>query len=76
MVKELTDGRHRAKQIIHKYNNHFPEGATAGEMARLREPLLHDLFGSVGKDSWVEAPMWIDLGCNIAVGDRFYANYK
>ena len=76
MGKELTNGRHRAKQLIHQFNTHFPEGATVGEMEKYRSSKLREIFGATGEDSWVEPPLFVDYGCNTKVGDRFYANFK
>lgn len=61
---------------MHKYNNHFPEDATADSLTKDRELMLRGIFGSVGKAPFIEPPLNIDYGCNISVGDGFYSNFK
>lgn len=40
-----------------------------------REETLRQLFGRVG-DVYIEAPLFVDYGCNISIGKGFYANFK
>lgn len=76
MTPELVTGRYRARKLTTKYNNYFPEDSTPYSLFDDRTKLLEELLGSVGKDTYIEAPFYIDYGCNIRVGERFYANYK
>ena len=46
------------------------------ELAKGREGILKELFGHVGKGVFVEPPLFVDYGCNISIGDGFYANAK
>ena len=39
-----------------------------------RDRLFHELFGSLGKDGFLEPPFNCDYGCNTYIGDNFYAN--
>lgn len=41
-----------------------------------RDQMLRHLFGKVGKGVYLEPPLFVDYGCNISVGDGFYANAK
>lgn len=41
-----------------------------------REVTLRKLFGRVGRGVYIEPPLFVDYGCNISVGDGFYANFK
>ena len=40
-----------------------------------REEILRDVFGTVGKDPWIESPFYCDIGETTHVGDNFYANH-
>jgi acetyltransferase-like isoleucine patch superfamily enzyme len=75
LAPELVTSRHRARQIIHKYNSHFPDSATPESLFSDRAEILTSLLGRVGKDPVVEPPLRVDYGCNISVGDDFYANF-
>ncbi len=75
-VPELTNGRFRARKLMDKYNKYFPEDATFESLAEDREVMLKELMGSVGKDIFMEPPVYVDYGCNISIGERFYANFK
>jgi len=73
---ELAAGRWRARRIVHKYNNHFPDDVTPEALVSFREGLLRELVGKVGNDVYIEPPLNVDYGCNISLGDRFYANFN
>lgn len=38
--------------------------------------MLRELLGRVGRDCYIEAPFNVDYGCNISIGNNFYANSK
>lgn len=40
-----------------------------------REELIRNIFKSVGSNCCVNKPFYCDYGCNISVGDNFYANF-
>jgi hypothetical protein len=48
----------------------------AAEMSSRRETILRSLFGRASGDVYIEPPLFVDYGCNISVGDGFYANFK
>lgn len=75
-VPELMNGRFRARKLMDKYNKYFPEDATFESLAEDREVMLKELMGRVGKDIFMEPPVYVDYGCNISIGERFYANFK
>ncbi|KAF3761400.1 hypothetical protein M406DRAFT_333463 [Cryphonectria parasitica EP155] len=76
LAPELVQGRFRARRFMHKYNNYFPEDATADSLCADREQMLRGILGSVGTSPFVEPPVNIDYGCNVSVGDGFYSNFK
>ena len=40
-----------------------------------REELVRGIFSSVGSNVVINKPFHCDYGCNISIGDNFYANY-
>ena len=65
----LVAERERARELFGLYNQ---TGATDRESRQL---ILEELFGSVGENPTVEPPVRCDYGEQIAVGDRFFANF-
>lgn len=76
LAPELMQGRFRARQLAHRYNAYFPADATVESLMADREEMLKGLFGAVGKGPYIEGPLNVDYGCNISIGDGFYANFK
>lgn len=76
MDPALMDGRFRARRFMHKYNNHFPDDATADSLTQERDAMLREQFGKIGKEPFIEPPLNIDYGSNIIIGDRFYSNFN
>ena len=66
---ELVADRERARELVGLYNR------TETTDRESRELLLEELFGSVGERPTVEPPFRCDYGEQIAVGDRFFANF-
>ena len=59
----------RAKKKCFRYNRLSPNNR------RAQRAILRKLLGKTGKDTVIMSPFWCDYGCNISVGDRFYANH-
>jgi len=76
MAPELVASRFRARKWMHTYNNHFPADADAHSLDRDRFAMLKEIIGKIGEGSFIEPPFSIDYGCNIVIGERFYANFK
>lgn len=78
----LEEARFKARAFAHKFNTWFPDASTpASEGFRLlaseRLKLLKSIIGHVGDDNvFIEPPFNIDYGCNISLGERFYANFN
>ena len=68
--EELTQDRLAAKELCFAYNQTPPSDET-----RQRE-LLRRLLGAVGERFTILAPFWCDYGCNITVGEDFFANHN
>lgn len=67
--KELFKDYKKCKRILREYN------ATSENEEDKRRNLLKDLFGKIGEHFHIEPPFRCDYGCNIYIGERFYANY-
>ncbi|KAJ0123651.1 Galactoside o-acetyltransferase [Diaporthe amygdali] len=77
--RELCDARFRARAWAHQYNHFFPTGAEANatSLQQTRAQMLREILGRVdGDDVVIEPPFNIDYGCNISIGERFYANFN
>jgi acetyltransferase-like isoleucine patch superfamily enzyme len=75
-VSELVEGRLRARKLIKKYNEYLPDDATDESLNRDREVMLKEFIGHVGQGVLIDPPFRVDYGCNIIIGDGFYANFK
>jgi len=73
---ELEEGRVRARKLATKFNAYLPDDATMHSLSSDRLRMLRTLFGHVGEGSYMEPNIQVDYGCNISVGERFYANFK
>ena len=66
---QLTEERQKARRLTRLYNQ------STEEQPQERDRLIRELFGSVGKDCYIEPTFRCDYGYNIRVGDNFYANF-
>lgn len=69
-------GRLRARKLVKKYNEYLPDDATDESLAEDRELMLKEFIGYLGKRVCIDPPFRVDYGCNISIGDDFYANFK
>lgn len=67
---ELFDLRQYAKEVVYKFNSLKPD------KVEKRMALLQSFLGSCGKNGYIEPPFRCDYGCNIEIGENFYANYN
>lgn len=65
----LCSMRSHAKALNRRYNN------TIESEQEERHSILKELFGSIGKNPWIEPNLRCDYGKHISIGDNFYANY-
>ena len=66
---ELLQGRLNARRQARIYNQ------TIETDEETRTTLLKELFGSTGKNLYIEPTIRCDYGYNIHVGENFYANF-
>ena len=67
--KQLADMRVRKNRFLDRFNG------TAFEDFDTRRRLVEEIFEKTGRNCVVNKPFYCDYGCNISVGDNFYANY-
>lgn len=79
-VPELENSRWRARKWCHLYNTELPglddPHSTMQEAGKARLEMLKQILGKVGDDAFIEPPFYLDYGCNVLLGDRFYAGVK
>lgn len=68
-VPELIEGRNRARRLTRQFN----QSLETEDLKRTE--LIKELFGSTGKDLFIEPSFRCDYGYNIHVGENFYANF-
>lgn len=65
---EYLEEQTRAKELMYEFNHLHP-----GQKER-RVELLHEMFGAVGKNVWMEPPVTIARGKTVTFGDNVYVN--
>ena len=65
----LTKERINARRLTRLFNN------STEEEVEYRTELLHELFGKVGDNIYIEPTFKCDYGYNITVGKNFFANF-
>lgn len=66
---ELQNLRLIGRNLFCKFNNTKPR------QFKKRERIIKKLFAETGEIIMVEPPFFCDYGCNIYVGENFYANF-
>lgn len=66
----LLAERRKAKELCYQYNQLHPSEEAA------QRKILKQLFGRTGRNFCIMAPFWCDYGCNIELGENFYANHN
>ena len=41
-----------------------------------RESVLHQMLGRLGKNGFIQGPVFFHYGCHTFIGDRFFANFN
>jgi maltose O-acetyltransferase len=65
---ELIAMHQRAVGLTEDYN-------AAGRGREERQRILRDLFASVGEETGIRPPLYVDYGTHISIGARCFANY-
>lgn len=58
----------KCKGLVKKFNELPPE------MFKEKEAILHDIFGQVGENVWLNSPLTATVGKYVSIGDGTYAN--
>lgn len=67
--EELARDNKKGRMLTRLFNN------STEEQQDYRTQLLKQLFESTGENLYIEPPFRCDYGCNISIGENFYANY-
>jgi maltose O-acetyltransferase len=67
--EELAREVKKSRIITRLFNN------TTEEQNIYRKELIKDLFESTDENFYIEPPFRCDYGCNISIGENFYANF-
>lgn len=68
--KRLEAARMCGKELAYDFNHTRPS-----EVEK-RGELIPQIFGSVGKDIWIEPPLNVAYGSNTTLGDNVYINFN
>lgn len=66
----LSELRAENKRRIYRYNQLHPDALAE------QDTLIREILGACGEEIHVETPFHCDYGCNIEVGNHFFANYN
>ncbi|KAF0318015.1 acetyltransferase [Colletotrichum asianum] len=72
----LLAGRHRARCLLHKYNNLDPNSKPYDELMATQQEMLKDILGKVGPGTFIEPPFIPDYGCNVVIGENCFINFN
>jgi maltose O-acetyltransferase len=66
---EIEERQASGQELMEAYN------ATSVRDQAERSRLLEQLLGSIGEDTAIRPPLYVDYGTNITIGSRTFANY-
>lgn len=66
---QLQEDCRRSRQLTRLFNS------STEEQLEYRTELLKKLFKKTGEKIYIEPPFRCDYGCNITIGENFYANF-
>lgn len=67
---QLLRERHRARLLTKAFND------TSDAQGKERKRLLNELFGAMGKGTFIEPPFHCDYGGNITLGEKVFFNFN
>lgn len=68
--KELCAKRMEFKELLYDFNNSRPS-----ELEK-RQEILKKVLAEMGEGCYIEPPFYANWGCNVHIGDNFYANFS
>jgi len=66
--KELDDMRNATEKIMQEFNDDITDYTK-------RDKIIRSLFKKCGKNVFFRGDLHIDYGCNISIGNNFFANF-
>ena len=70
MCEGLPEDRLHGKRLMFEFNRTGPD-----EIEK-RTELMQKMFGAVGRDCWIEPPIYFAYGSNVFLGDGVYVNFN
>lgn len=67
---QMHEDHQRAVTLAKKFDEEYHR-----DLDRAQE-VVRELLGSLGRDSLVRAPLWVDYGHNIHIGDETFINFN
>lgn len=67
---DLLMARDNAKELCFDFNSTRPSDAEG------QKKIIKKLFGEVRGSFTILPPLWCDYGCNVEIGDNFFANHN
>ena len=65
----LIEERNHAKSLTRQFNEHWEDKGR-------RKYLIGQIFGSLGKNVHLEAPIYLDYGYRTTIGSDFFSNFN
>ena len=65
----LIEERNHAKSLTRQFNEHWEDKGR-------RNYLIGQIFGSLGKNVHLEAPIYLDYGYRTTIGSDFFSNFN
>ncbi|KAJ3942849.1 uncharacterized protein N0V96_007077 [Colletotrichum fioriniae] len=72
----LNQGRHRARCLARDFNEIDHRQHALQDVGKKKKEILQQLLGKFGEQSFIEAPLSVDYGCNIIFGSKSFANFN
>ncbi|KAI3536397.1 nodulation protein L [Colletotrichum filicis] len=72
----LNQGRHRARCLARDFNEIDHRQNTLQEVGKKKEEILQHLLDKFGEQSFIEAPLLVDYGCNVIFNSKSFANFN
>jgi len=69
LVPELQELQLKQMLLLEKFN-----ATSLGDP--MRDEILHELIPGASKTVYFRGPLYVDYGCFITIGERFYANFN
>ncbi|GJD00669.1 putative O-acetyltransferase [Colletotrichum higginsianum IMI 349063] len=72
----LVEGRHRGRRLAREFNDLDHREHTVDGISEKKTEVLQRMLGAVGTGTYIEAPLFVDYGCNVVFGKNCFANFK